>query len=407
MPNAGASPGSPCPPPPHPPPRSALDTLQPRAASYEGAGTALREALAVALEGRELWAAAARALAAVDLDSGARPQDGDARLARQVRIAQLYLEDDDAGAAEAYVKKAAGLAAATRDAGLELQYRACAARVLDAKRRFLEAGARYYELSHAAAGLAASRASSGPGASEAGASAAGASGAGVSGAGASGAGPSGVGPSSAGPSGGAHPALGTGGIPRPATGMVDEGEVLQALAAAVTCACLAPAGPQRSRLLATLVKDERTLGLPLRGFLEKVHTERLLERSEVGPGCSTTHSDFLCARQQRCVRWRDAAAAPAAGERRRTPVGAWGNPHAPHARPCTQPSNLFPAASSHALSCTSAQVEAFEATLAPHQRAVLPDGHTVLGRAIMEHNLQSVSKLYSSVRVRGRRSVLR
>ena len=49
----------------------------------------------------------------------------------------------------------------------------------------------------------------------------------------------------------------------------------------VTCTLLAPAGPQRSRMLATLYKDERSHSLPNYSMLEKMFMERLLRREEV------------------------------------------------------------------------------------------------------------------------------
>ena len=62
---------------------------------------------------------------------------------------------------------------------------------------------------------------------------------------------------------------------------VSEQELTLALEAAVTCCILAAAGPQRSRVLANLYKDERTRGLPVFSFLEKVYLERILRREEV------------------------------------------------------------------------------------------------------------------------------
>ena len=62
---------------------------------------------------------------------------------------------------------------------------------------------------------------------------------------------------------------------------VSEQELAQALEAAVTCCILAAAGPQRSRVLANLYKDERTRTLPVFPFLEKVYLERILQRAEV------------------------------------------------------------------------------------------------------------------------------
>jgi COP9 signalosome complex subunit 4 len=65
--------------------------------------------------------------------------------------------------------------------------------------------------------------------------------------------------------------------------LVDESERLHCLSAAITCAVLAPAGPQRSRVLATLYKDERaSTHLPMDyAILEKMHFLRLLTPTEV------------------------------------------------------------------------------------------------------------------------------
>lgn len=60
-----------------------------------------------------------------------------------------------------------------------------------------------------------------------------------------------------------------------------EEDLHQALLAAVTCCILASAGPQRSRVLANLYKDERTRSLPVFPFLEKVYLERILRPTEV------------------------------------------------------------------------------------------------------------------------------
>lgn len=45
------------------------------------------------------------------------------------------------------------------------------------------------------------------------------------------------------------------------------------------------------------------------------------------------------------------------------------------------------------------EVEAFAATLRPHQMALLPDGSTVLSKAVMQHNLLSASKLYNNISI--------
>lgn len=92
--------------------------------------------------------------------------------------------------------------------------------------------------------------------------------------------------------------------------------------AAVQCAILAGAGPQRSRTLAILYKDERTHHLPSFPILEKTYLDRLIRAD---------------------------------------------------------------------------QVTEFFATLKPHHRAQLADGTTVLDRAIREHNVLAVSKIYNNI----------
>jgi COP9 signalosome complex subunit 4 len=62
---------------------------------------------------------------------------------------------------------------------------------------------------------------------------------------------------------------------------ISEDELQEALQAAVVCTILAKAGPQRSRILANLYKDERTHGLDLFPFMEKVYLERILRPDEV------------------------------------------------------------------------------------------------------------------------------
>jgi COP9 signalosome complex subunit 4 len=47
------------------------------------------------------------------------------------------------------------------------------------------------------------------------------------------------------------------------------------------CAVLAEAGPKRSRILATLYKDERSTKLPLFSMLEKSFLDRIIRKDEV------------------------------------------------------------------------------------------------------------------------------
>ena len=261
----------------------ALERIQPRRVSFEEQMAAIRENLCKLHEEDEEWSLAARALAGIDLDSGVRSVDETYKLATCVKIAMLYLEDDDAVSAETHVKRASFLLAARdtdgeantdpRHKALELQYKVCYARVLDSKRRFLEAAMRYYELSQLPSGSGASdRQEDGKAASD---------------------------------------------VPR-----VDDAELMQALEAAVACAVLAAAGPQRSRVLATPYKDERTSRLASHAILERVHLGRFLQ------------TDI---------------------------------------------------------------VDAFAATLKPHQLAKAGDGSTVLSRSVVEHNIVAASMVYKCV----------
>lgn len=43
------------------------------------------------------------------------------------------------------------------------------------------------------------------------------------------------------------------------------------------------------------------------------------------------------------------------------------------------------------------QIDAFSAALKEHQKAITPDGTTVLAKAMIEHNLQAASRLYNNM----------
>ncbi|KAL6312477.1 hypothetical protein AAG906_021693 [Vitis piasezkii] len=87
-------------------------------------------------------------LSGMDLDSTVRVIDDTLRLSKCVQRARLYLEDDDAVNAEAFINKASFLFSNSQHEVLNLQYKVCYARILDLKRKFLEAALRYYDISH-------------------------------------------------------------------------------------------------------------------------------------------------------------------------------------------------------------------------------------------------------------------
>ncbi|KAG9440942.1 hypothetical protein H6P81_021107 [Aristolochia fimbriata] len=198
----------------------ALNQIQPRVVSFEEQVLVIREKLAELYESEQQWSKAAQMLSGIDLDSGIRMLDDSYKLSKCVQIARLYLEDDDAVNAEVFINKASFLVSSSQHEVLNLQYKVCYARILDLKRKFLEAALRYYDISQ---------------------------------------------------------------IEKRQIGdeEIDEEALEQALSAAVTCTILAAAGPQRSRVLATLYKDERCSKLKIYPILQKVYLERILRKPEI------------------------------------------------------------------------------------------------------------------------------
>jgi COP9 signalosome complex subunit 4 len=151
-----------------------------------------------------------------------------------IRIVRLLLEEEDSVQAETYYNRATSLIHSTGDRETLLTYKLCQARISDYARKFLEAASRYHELSF--------------------------------------------------------------------VGEIDEDERKYMLyvnfmfffwlthltnnagtrrSAAVTCAVLAPAGPNRSRILSSLYRDERTAELPTYNILSKMFLDHILRPIEV------------------------------------------------------------------------------------------------------------------------------
>ncbi|KAL3505282.1 hypothetical protein ACH5RR_035123 [Cinchona calisaya] len=212
----------------------------------------IREKLAELYESEQLWSKAAQMLSCIDLDSGMRVIDDTFRLSKCVQIACLYLEDDDAVNAEAFINKASFLVSNSRHEVLNLQYKVCYARILDLKRKFLEAALHYYDISQIEKLQI-----------------------------------------------GDEYVLGINFLDGVKSrnlyldvmvlhygyflhvSEIDEEALEQALAAAVTCMTLAAAGPQRSRVLATLYRDERCSKLMVYPILQKVYLESILRKPEI------------------------------------------------------------------------------------------------------------------------------
>ena len=191
----------------------AIEALQTRSTSVEEQDARVREIVADAYEAEEEYIAAAKVLQGIHLDTSQRLISDEAKVRMWIRIVRLYLEEDDTTSAESFLNKIKNLPSKIQDPELKLHFQLSQARILDARRRFLDASQEYLNVSLASG--------------------------------------------------------------------VDEGDRLQALSAAIICAVLAPAGPQRSRTLSRLYKDDRSSSLDLYGILEKIFMDRLLTAEEV------------------------------------------------------------------------------------------------------------------------------
>ena len=191
----------------------ALERLQARVVSFEEQDVMIREILADAYQEQEEYNEAARILQGIQLESSQRKISDDYKVRTWIRICRLYLEEDDTTSAESYLNRAKNSLYKVGDKELNLMFQLSQARILDARRRFLDASQVYHSFSFSP--------------------------------------------------------------------VLDEEEKTRALSSAIICAVLAPAGPQRSRALAKLYKDERAPNVEEYGILEKIFLDRLLSPTEV------------------------------------------------------------------------------------------------------------------------------
>eukprot|EP00928_Gymnodinium_smaydae_P083152 TRINITY_DN66409_c0_g1_i1.p1 TRINITY_DN66409_c0_g1~~TRINITY_DN66409_c0_g1_i1.p1 ORF type:complete len:446 (+),score=101.29 TRINITY_DN66409_c0_g1_i1:137-1339(+) len=193
-----------------------LDRLRGRVVSFEEEDFVIRELLSEVFQAEGDWSEAAKLLAAINLETGTRCRTSQQKAEKYVKIAELYLEDEDPVSADTFCTRSAMVMHEVSDTTLQLRYRVCHARILDSKRKFQDAASKYAELSQQTVG-----------------------------------------------------------------GQVAEEDLLQLLRCAVTCAILAPAGPQRSRILASLCKDDRIRTVEHYEILQKMFLERLIRSGEV------------------------------------------------------------------------------------------------------------------------------
>lgn len=191
----------------------ALQALEVTRGAFEEQDAIIREELADAYTAQEDYSEAAKVLQGIQLESFQRKIPDDLKIRTWIRICRLYLEEDDTTSAESYLNRAKILLYKIEDQELGLTFQLSQARILDSRRKFLDASQVYHSISFSM--------------------------------------------------------------------ILDEDERTRALSSAIVCAVLAPAGPQRSRTLGNLYKDERTPEVPEFGILEKMFLDRLLSPVEV------------------------------------------------------------------------------------------------------------------------------
>ncbi|XP_046452690.1 COP9 signalosome complex subunit 4-like [Daphnia pulex] len=191
----------------------ALGKIQPRVISFEEQVASIRQHLADIFEREQCWKEAANVLVGIPLETGQKQYSLDYKLETYLKIARLYLEDDDPVQAESFINRASLLQAESKNEQLQVYYKVCYARVLDYRRKFIEAAQRYNELSYRS--------------------------------------------------------------------IIHDDERMTALRNALICTILASAGQQRSRMLATLFKDERCQQLQAYCILEKMYLDRIIRRKEL------------------------------------------------------------------------------------------------------------------------------
>ncbi|PAV68506.1 hypothetical protein WR25_02965 isoform B [Diploscapter pachys] len=129
-----------------------IDFILPRAISYEDQTCVLKLQLASVLERQNDVLGAARALMSINADSGQRysgptAQAEGTKMQLYLRIAKLLMDGGETDLAEEYVNRASLQQTENKNDSVAIELKALNARVMDAKRRFIDAAQRYYEIS--------------------------------------------------------------------------------------------------------------------------------------------------------------------------------------------------------------------------------------------------------------------
>ena len=129
-----------------------LEKMQPRVISFEEQVAGIRQHLADIYERNQKWRDAAVVLVGIPLETGQKQYSIDYKLETYLHIAHLYLEANDPVQAELFINRASLLHADSNNEELHVLYKLCYARVLDYRRKFIEAAQRYNELSYSSDG---------------------------------------------------------------------------------------------------------------------------------------------------------------------------------------------------------------------------------------------------------------
>jgi COP9 signalosome complex subunit 4 len=301
----------------------ALEKVQPRVLSFEEQVTSIRQHLADILEDEEDWLEAAKVLQQMPLESGHRSVSDLFKLQTYVRIVRLLLEGDDAVGADSVLKRASlivhnvpgvmttGLGSVANN---EAQQQALS-NLSETERTEAKTLGLQYKLSQARIYDAQRRF--------------------------------------------AEAANRYHEVSYVVE--IDEEERKMMLSAAVTASILAPAGPQRSRMLATLVRDERTASLPQHTILTKTFLDQIIRPNEI-----KSFEKLLSPHQL--------AALPKSNDVKSVTVTKTGE---------------------------DAIMAGEKDALDEEEESTRMGPSTVLDRAMMEHNIIAVSRLYANITLYG------
>jgi COP9 signalosome complex subunit 4 len=105
----------------------------------------IRLVLAALYQSQHDYMEAARALSGMSLDAIKNTEE---QATLMLRIAQLYLIEEESSLAETWVNKATNIISDVRNPNTIVKYEMCKAEVFDYSNKFLDASRRYYDLSH-------------------------------------------------------------------------------------------------------------------------------------------------------------------------------------------------------------------------------------------------------------------